>query len=162
VTLVSSDPLAPELAHGHGIQFWDDRGLPWNTALAAAMAEVVETPVAAIVSADCPLVEPEDVAALVGATPARGIAIARAVDAGTNAVAMRPPAATETCFGVPGSAARHAELARAAGLDAVLVDRPGTALDLDTPADVERFLAERRPTRTLDVLARALEGTVRA
>ena len=100
------------------------------------MREVVSEPVAAVVSADCPLICGSDVRALVDAVPDRGIAIARAVDAGTNAVAMRPPAVAATVFGAPGSAALHAERARAAGLEAVIVDRPGLALDLDTPADV--------------------------
>ena len=159
VTLVSSDPTAATLARRHGVDWWDDRGLGWNEALAAAMGEVVAGPLAAVVSGDIPLVERSDLGALLAATPERGIAIARAVDAGTNAVAMRPPAAMLTCFGVKGSAARHVELAGAAGLDAVVVDRPGTALDLDTPADVERFLAEGRPTRTLELLAGTVERT---
>jgi 2-phospho-L-lactate guanylyltransferase len=158
VTLVSSDPLAPALAGRYGVAWWDDRGLAWNDALAAALAEIVREPVAAVVSADCPLLERDDLAALAAAVPPRGIAIARAIDAGTNAVAMRPPGVVGTCFGVSGSAAVHAELARAAAVDAVIVDRTGTALDLDTPADVERFLAERRPTHTLEFLERTLAG----
>lgn len=159
VTLVSSDPTAPTLARRYGVDWWDDQGLAWNEALAAATSEVVAAPLVAVVSGDLPLVEQSDLDALLAATPERGIAIGRAVDAGTNAVAMRPPAAMLTCFGVKGSAARHADLARAAGLDAVIVDRPGTALDLDTPADVARFLAEQRPTRTLELLTRTLERT---
>ena len=141
VTLVSSDRGAEELAREHGVEWFDDRALPWNEALTAAMREVVSGGLVGIVSADLPLLRAEDVEALAAATPARGAAIARATDAGTNAVFMRPPAAFETCFGVPGSASRHAELARAAGLTAVLVDRPGTAVDLDSPDDVARFLA---------------------
>src|SRR5205823_5533440 len=103
--------------------------------------EVVAAELVGIVSADLPLLRSEDVEALAAATPARGAAIARATDAGTNAVFMRPPAAFETCFGLTGSAARHAERARAAGLEAAIVDRPGTAVDLDSPEDVHRFLA---------------------
>jgi 2-phospho-L-lactate guanylyltransferase len=151
VTLVSSDPAAAALAREHGIEWFDDRALPWNEALTAAMREVVGAELVGIVSADLPLLRAPDLEALAAATPARGAAIARATDAGTNAVFMRPVAGFETCFGVAGSAARHAELARAAGLDAVVVDRPGTAVDLDSPGDVERFLAlgERGPLRDL-------------
>jgi 2-phospho-L-lactate/phosphoenolpyruvate guanylyltransferase len=151
VTLVSSDPAAAELARAHGIEWFDDRALPWNEALTAAMREVVGAGLVGIVSADLPLLRAADIEALATATPARGAAIARATDAGTNAVFMRPPAGFETCFGVPGSAARHADLARATGLDAVVVDRPGTAIDLDSPGDVDRFLAlgERSPLREL-------------
>lgn len=156
VTLVSSEPSAPELAAEHRIAAWHDRGLAWNEALLAAMREVVTERWAAVVSADIPLVTAPDLAALLAATPVRGIAIARARDAGTNAVSMRPPAALRTCFGERGSAERHAELARAAGLAAAIVDSPGTALDLDTPEDVRAFLAVERTTRTralLDTLA---------
>lgn len=160
ITIVSSGPGAGALAAELDVGWWDDRGLPWNEALTAAMRAVVSEELAAIVSADIPLLEPAELEGLARATPARGIAIARARDAGTNAVFMRPPAVLETCFGVPGSAARHAELARAAGLEAVIVDQPGTALDLDSPEDVELFLElapagseirrllERSPART--------------
>src|SRR5439155_24642518 len=84
VTVVTSEPLA-------GFEVWNDCGLPWNDALAAAMREVVSSPLAAIVSADLPALQAEEVEELVAATPRRGIAIARALDGGTNAVAMRPP-----------------------------------------------------------------------
>jgi len=42
---------------------------------------------------------------------------------------------------------------------AVVVDQPGTALDLDSPGDVERFLAAGRPTVTAELLTRLLERT---
>lgn len=162
VTLVSSEPAAAELAREHGVGWWDDRGLAWNDALAAAMREVVSAPCAAVVSADIPLVTAVDVDELVIVTPKRGLAVARATDAGTNAVSMRPAGVLETCFGSPGSAALHLELARAARLEGVLVDRPGLALDLDTPEDVERLFAVARPTRTASLLSLALTREVSA
>jgi 2-phospho-L-lactate/phosphoenolpyruvate guanylyltransferase len=136
ITLVTPEPLALP-----GVGRFDDRGLPWNEALLAAMREVVEEPVATIVSADLPLLRAEEVRALIEATPERGIAIARATDGGTNAVSMRPSAALLTCFGELRSSRRHAELARAAGLAHVIVDLPGLAFDLDTPEDLERLRA---------------------
>lgn len=134
VTVVSSEPLDLD-----GVPRFDDRGLPWNEALTAAMREVVVEPIAAIVSADLPLLAAEEVRALAEATPARGIAIGRAVDGGTNAVSMRPPAALVTCFGEPQSARRHADSARALGLRCVLLDLPGLAFDIDRPEDLERL-----------------------
>ncbi len=133
VTVVSSVPLAL-----NGVPRFDDRGLPWNDALAEAMGEI-EEPCAAVVSADLPLVTPADVAALVAATPRRGIAIARAKDGGTNAISMRPPGALPTRFGEPGSAALHEQAARDAGLEAVVLDLPGLAFDVDTPEDLEAW-----------------------
>jgi 2-phospho-L-lactate guanylyltransferase len=144
VTLVSSEPAAEPLAARHEVAFWHDRGLPWNEALTAATAAVVSEPVAAIVSADVPLATAYDLSALVRSVPPRGIAIARALDGGTNAVVLAPPGAVDTCFGTPASADRHARIAARAGLDAVVVDRPALALDLDSEADVARFLASDR------------------
>ena len=135
LTVVTAEPLA-------GYEVWDDRGLPWNEALAAATAEVVTAPLVAVVSADLPLLRAEEVEELLEATPERGIAIARALDGGTNAVSMRPPGTMRTCFGERGSAALHAEIAREAGLEARIVDLPGLAFDVDTPDDLERMRRE--------------------
>ncbi len=128
ITLVTAEPISRD-----GVMTWHDRDLPWNEALQAATAEVVAEPIVAFVSADLPSVTAADIAELVTSTPERGIAIARADDAGTNAIVMRPPGAMMTLFGQPGSAALHAAAAEAAGLEAVIVDRPGLSFDLDTP-----------------------------
>ena len=128
VTVVTQEPV-------DGFHVWEDRGLPWNDALAAAIEETVSAPLAAVVSADLPLLRAEEVQELLAATPERGIAIARAHDGGTNAVAMRPPGLVRTRFGEPGSCAVHAAL----GVPHVVVDLPGLAFDVDTPADLARM-----------------------
>jgi len=133
VTVVTAEPL-----EGHDV--WFDRGLEWNEALAAAAGEVVESPIVAFISADLPLLRAEEIEVLLAATPQRGIAIARALDGGTNAVSMRPPGLVRTHFGEPGSAAVHAAL----GVPHVLVDLPGLAFDVDTPADLEKMQAACR------------------
>jgi 2-phospho-L-lactate guanylyltransferase len=120
-----------------GYEVWDDRGLAWNDALATAIAEVVTAPLVAVISADLPLIRADDVEELLSATPERGIAIARALDGGTNGVAMRPPGVIRTRFGEPGSAAVHASL----GVPHVVVDLPGLAFDVDTPDDLARMQA---------------------
>lgn len=134
VTIVSAERLSP-----NGIPRFDDRGLPWNDALAAAMHEAVTAPVAAVVSADLPRLTVEELQALVLATPERGLAIARARDGGTNAVSMRPPGGFPTCFGTPGSAAGHERIARDAGAEARTLDLPGLAFDVDTPEDLAEW-----------------------
>jgi 2-phospho-L-lactate/phosphoenolpyruvate guanylyltransferase len=131
VTVVSS-----ELLELDGVPRFDDRGLPWNDALAAAIRDAVKEPIVAVVAGDLPRLRAEEVRSLVAATPERGLVVARAKDGGTNAVAMRPPGVVETHFGERGSAARHAESALSVGLQAVLVDLPGLAFDVDTPADL--------------------------
>jgi len=130
VTVVSAEPV-------DGYEVWLDRGLAWNDALESASAEIVRAPLLAIVSADLPFLRADEVEELLAATPKRGIAIARAVDGGTNAVAMRPPGLVGTRFGEPGSAALHAGL----GVPAVVVDLPGLAFDVDTPEDLARMQA---------------------
>jgi 2-phospho-L-lactate/phosphoenolpyruvate guanylyltransferase len=128
VTVVTGLPLK-------GYEVWDDRGLAWNDALFAAMAEVVTAPLVAVISADLPLIRADEVEELLAATPERGIAIARALDGGTNAVAMRPPGLVRTRFGEPGSAAVHTAL----GVPYAVVDLPGLAFDVDTPEDLTRM-----------------------
>ncbi len=133
VTVVCGEPV-------DGYDVWLDGGRPWNEALAAAVAEVVRAPLVAFVSADLPTLRAEEVEELVDATPDRGIAIARAHDGGTNAIAMRPPGLVRTHFGEPGSAAVHARL----GVDHVVLDLPGLAFDVDTPEDLARMQAACR------------------
>ncbi|MEZ5100207.1 MAG: 2-phospho-L-lactate guanylyltransferase [Thermoleophilia bacterium] len=162
VTLVSGDASAAEIAAAHGVACYDDGGLPWNEGLAAAIRDVVSEPLVGIVSADIPLVQPDELDRLAAAVPGRGIAIARAVDAGTNSVWMRPPGAMTTVFGAKGSAALHAERAREAGLEAVVLDLPGTALDLDTPEDVEKYLEVAPPGEVRSLLERVQTTTRRS
>jgi len=138
ITVVSGEALAE-----NGVARFDDRGLAWNDALAAAMRELVREPIATVVSADLPRLTAEDVRALVAATPDRGMVIARALDGGTNAVSMRPAGAVMTHFGEPQSAAVHAQATATAGLAARIIDLPGLAFDVDTPADLKELHAWR-------------------
>jgi 2-phospho-L-lactate guanylyltransferase len=156
VTLVSSAAEAPAIAAAHGVAHFDDRGAPWNDALAAAIAEAVHADAVAIVSADLPLLTVDDVEALAAALGERGAVIGRATDAGTNAVAMHPAGAMPTTFGSKGSAALHAELARAAGLTPVILDVEGLAHDLDTAQDLEDVLRRSMAPEVREVLAGAL------
>jgi 2-phospho-L-lactate/phosphoenolpyruvate guanylyltransferase len=155
VTLVSSAAEAPSIAAQHGVAYFDDRGLPWNDALAAAIAEAVTSQTVAIVSADVPLLTTDDLEWFVAELTERGAVIARATDAGTNAVAMQPAGAMPTTFGVKGSAERHAELARESGLMPVVVDIPGLAHDLDTASDLEEVLRHAMSDELRAVLAGA-------
>ena len=131
VTVVSSEELSL-----NGVQRFDDRGLAWNQALSDATRELVTEDVVAVVAADLPLLSAADVRALVAAAPLHGVAIARAKDGGTNALAMRPPGELETHFGEPASACVHEDAARAAGLEAIVLDLEGLAFDIDTVEDL--------------------------
>jgi 2-phospho-L-lactate guanylyltransferase len=81
------------------------------------------------------------VAALLDALPAAGgVAIAPdRAGRGTNGLALRPPDAIGFRFGA-GSFAAHRADAEAAGVPLVEVHRPGLEFDLDTPADLARWI----------------------
>lgn len=80
-----------------------------------------------------------DLCALLDATPSRGAALAPSNDGGTAALVRRPHDVLPAGFG-PDSAKRHRELAERAGVPCVTVPLPSLSLDLDEPADLERFL----------------------
>jgi 2-phospho-L-lactate/phosphoenolpyruvate guanylyltransferase len=114
-----------------------DEGAGHAPAIARALADPRARGGAVVVMADCPLVLPEAIDRL--AEAAQPVAIARATDGGMNALAVRDPAAFEPAFGVRHSARRTDERARAAGVDAVILDDPLLAFDVDRPADLERL-----------------------
>ena len=83
------------------------------------------------------------------------MAIGRAHDGGTNALLLAPADALEPSFGEPTSSQVHLSRAVAAELEAVIVDLPGVALDVDTPEDARRagVLQEQIPLGLPDQLA---------
>jgi 2-phospho-L-lactate/phosphoenolpyruvate guanylyltransferase len=147
VALASSDPDAPGLAARLGIEAVSDGGLHWNPGLVHARERLVApAPAVLYLAGDLPLLEPDDVLALVAAGAGATAVIGRAHDGGTNALWVAPAPALEPAFGSRGSAGVHAARAVAAGLVPVLLDRPGVAHDVDTAADLalaRRLLAGR-------------------
>jgi 2-phospho-L-lactate/phosphoenolpyruvate guanylyltransferase len=139
VALASSEPRAPSIAAEHGIGLVDDGGLPWNEGLAHALGLLASPPASVLyLAGDLPLVTAAEIRELIGSIPERGIAIGRAHDGGTNALGVRPADALVPSFGSSQSARVHATLAEREGLKVAVVDLPGIALDVDTPADAER------------------------
>ena len=137
VVLVSSDPDAAAIATRLGIELAGDGGLPWNPGLVLARTSLEPRAEAVLyLAGDLPLVSPEDVAAMADAGAAASAVVGRAHDGGTNALWIAPADAFEPSFGVRASASVHAARAAEAGLRATVVDRPGIARDVDTPADL--------------------------
>ena len=62
---------------------------------------------------------------------------------GTNGVLFIPPARIAMEYG-QGSFRRHLSKARAAGIRSDVIDLPGIAFDIDTPEDLQAFLADPR------------------
>jgi 2-phospho-L-lactate/phosphoenolpyruvate guanylyltransferase len=93
-----------------------------------------------VLPADLPLLDPEDVRAVLGETrekPSVVISPDRA-RAGTNALLLRPPDALPFSFG-QGSYEAHLRAARERGLDVRVCERPHLSFDLDTAGDLARL-----------------------
>jgi 2-phospho-L-lactate guanylyltransferase len=149
VLVVTPEPsLAPP-----GTEILTDPAQGHAAAVAAALA-ACRAPGAVVVMADCPLVRPETIDRLCEA--ARPVALCPAQDGGTNALALRPPDAIEPAFGLASGASVTIERASAAGFEAVVVDDPLVALDVDRPADLRRVLELGAGTQTRALLGRVL------
>jgi len=106
-----------------------------------------------LVMADLPFLTASDIAAMLKAgrqgAAARAVVIAEAKDGGTNALLLRPPTVLEFAFATHRPSARtHAELGRRAGIEPVIVRRPGLARDIDTPSDLAALAVDHPAYRT--------------
>lgn len=99
-----------------------ERGLPW-----------------AVVHADLPLLAAADLAAVLGPAAAGRPVLAPSRDGGTSAIA----ASGDFAFDY-GAGSFHRHLRRWASRAPLVVARTGTAVDLDTVADLRRVLAHPR------------------
>ncbi len=88
-----------------------------------------------LVPGDCPWLDADEVDALLDFAGPGVTIVADRHGTGTNALVLDPPRVMEPSFG-PGSFARHAALARAAGASVQVRHVPSLAFDVDTPADV--------------------------
>ena len=141
VLLISPDAQLRRVALELGIGFTLQHGLGMNEALAQARDDAAADGVTrlAVVSADLPDVRPSDIGALLDAGDASGPSVVIAPDragSGTNALLLQP------LFVIPfrfGSLSRwaHVEEARRASVVPTILDRPGLALDIDLPADLD-------------------------
>jgi 2-phospho-L-lactate guanylyltransferase len=142
VVITPSEALEP-LVVAAGARLVVQRGLGLNAGLEQARREAILEGVTTllVLHGDLPNLTTDDVAALLDALPkAGGVAIAPdRAGTGTNGLAMRPPDAIALRFGV-GSLAAHVAAAEEAGVALAEVHRPGLAFDLDTPADLARWI----------------------
>jgi 2-phospho-L-lactate guanylyltransferase len=89
-----------------------------------------------LVPGDCPALDPGEVAALLAGEGDGVTIVPDRHGSGTNALLIAPPEVLAPAFG-PGSFARHAALARAAGATVRVAHLPSLELDVDTPEDLE-------------------------
>ncbi len=159
VLVVTPDAEARALARRHGARVLDEPRARGHSAAAALGARTLAAEGAAgmlQLPADIPLVDGDDIHALLRAhaptAPAVTLAPSRD-ERGSNAVACSPPDALPLAFG-DDSFYPHLRHAQELGIAARVVRRGGLALDVDTPADLEAFLATPSDTRAYAYLAR--------
>jgi 2-phospho-L-lactate guanylyltransferase len=142
VVITPAASLEP-IVTASGARLIVQRGMGLNRGLDQARAEAVGDGIETlcVLHGDLPNLSVAEIHALLAAMPSpTGVAIAPdRAGSGTNGLAMRPPGAIGFAFGV-GSFAAHRSAAEAAGLPFAVVERPGLAFDLDTPADLARWL----------------------
>lgn len=148
--VVTADGGAAALALELGAGVRTDPGGGQGTAVAAALAELPESPVL-VVNADLPCVVPRDLRTLAGTAELGALGLVEAHDGTTNALALPTPAAFAPLYG-PGSAARFRARAEELGLDAVSLALPNLARDVDRLADLDA-VAVRAGPRTQAALA---------
>jgi 2-phospho-L-lactate guanylyltransferase len=137
VQVVTPDPDGIALARSAGAQVVDDPGSGQGAAVAAAVAEL-EPGVILIVNADVPCVVPDDLRALLAATPAGGVALVEALDGTTNALSIPAPEAFADLYGRD-SAARFRLHGEALGLEVVAAAVPNLYDDVVTLDDLQRL-----------------------
>lgn len=89
----------------------------------------------ALLPADCPLFDAAELDRHLGTLPRSALIVPDRHGTGTNALLLSPPDAIPPAFG-PGSCARHAGLARAAGVAYAIERIPSLSLDIDTHSDL--------------------------
>ena len=143
VVVISPSEGLRSIVEDAGARLSVQRGMGLNEGLEQARGEALRdgVDVLAILHGDLPNLAADDITTLVAAVPQpRGVAIAPDRNGtGTNGLVQTPPDAIAFAFG-PDSFARHRDAAADAGAPIIVVDQPGLAFDLDTPADLARWL----------------------
>jgi 2-phospho-L-lactate guanylyltransferase len=140
--VVTGDPEVAQLAEAAGARALVEPEEGLNASLAAASRRL-DCAALLVVLGDVAGASSEDLAALVRALEemgGRGVVLAPSADGGTAALLRAPRDVIPGAFG-PDSAARHRAAARAAGVPFRELKLASLAVDLDSPRDVEAFLA---------------------
>jgi 2-phospho-L-lactate/phosphoenolpyruvate guanylyltransferase len=155
IAVVTLDPGATDIARRWGAQVWTDGARDGHTgAVTAAARRLADTGSTLLtIPGDVPLVSPADVSAVIRAhLPTPAFTIVPAWDErGSNTILCSPATAVPLRFGAD-SFFPHLAAARGAGLTPTIVRNQAIALDVDEPADLEKFMEHRSPTRTWALL----------
>lgn len=141
--VVSVDDHVLARASEAGLKTVADPGGGLNAAVAAGIGEAVAAGAESVtvVPCDIPLAYRGDLVDLLDTGATSDIVLVPAGDdGGTNALYLSPPGLIPPAFG-PGSLQRHIALAAKERYRCSILSLPRMALDVDTPADVDAFLA---------------------
>ncbi|MBI5310722.1 MAG: 2-phospho-L-lactate guanylyltransferase [Actinobacteria bacterium] len=144
--VVSAEPDIAEIAGESAAALLEDERSGHSDAAAIGVRWALQRgyDTVLMIPGDCPLIDPDEIDALIERASAERLEVAVVPDrmgTGTNALLLCPPDAIAPAFG-PNSRERHLRLAGEAGRRAAAVDVPTLALDLDTAEDLFE-LAER-------------------
>jgi 2-phospho-L-lactate guanylyltransferase len=155
--VVTADAEAEAFAAELGASPVADPGGGQGAAVAVALAGL-EPGAILVVNADVPCVVPDDLRALLAATPAGGAALVEALDGTTNALSLSAPEIFAPLYGRD-SAARFRAHIGALGLETVTAVVPNLADDVDTLDDLVRLQLRCGP-RTQACLAELSAGAL--
>lgn len=141
VCVVSPDRIVLNEAQSRGAVplFQESRGL--NPALEEGRSRALDAGASTllVLPADLPLLDAEDVRAVLDAALGQSVVISPdGARSGTNALLTRPPDALPFAFG-PDSFEAHLGAARGRDLEVRVCERPHLAFDLDTAGDLARL-----------------------
>jgi 2-phospho-L-lactate guanylyltransferase len=152
VVVVTPDAAVARTAEASGAHALVRAEPGLNSAIEAASASFgQQSDGALVVLGDVAAADPAEVAQLLAAAPARGVALAPSRDGGTSALLRRPRDVIPARFGRD-SAKRHREAAAAAGAPLVELVLPSLAIDVDLSEDARAILEQP----TLGARTRAL------
>ncbi len=159
IAVVTVDPAAGWLARSHGAKIITDGAREGHRgAVAAAAARLRSAGIGGMltVPGDIPAVTPAEIDQVLRShLPAPAVTIVPAHDRrGSNALLVSPPDLIPFEFG-DDSFLPHLGGARRAGVEAVQLTLAGIGLDIDSPADLTRFLALGLPRHATAFLAAA-------
>jgi 2-phospho-L-lactate/phosphoenolpyruvate guanylyltransferase len=140
IAVVTAEAAAESLAQSDATVLLDDRRAGQSAAAEIGIDHAIASGFERVllVPGDTPLIDPDEVDALLDRTAADRIAAGIVADrhgTGTNALVLAPPDALVPSFG-PNSLARHVARAEETGVAYRLEEVPSLAHDVDTPDDL--------------------------
>jgi 2-phospho-L-lactate guanylyltransferase len=156
VGVVTCDRSVAEVAESFGVEvLWEPQATGHSQAVSFAVQTCMQRGIASMLTlpGDVPLLMPADIESIITPPqpPVPIVLVPNRDDLGTNAIVLSPPDCLPLRFGYD-SFQRHLQLATERRLAVVVRRVQRVALDIDEPADLALFAAQRQPGRSLQVL----------